>query len=104
MQSHGIRLKLRWLAMGLALVNLAPSLSGAQTPQSGIQATAATLALPAGVAYDSAGNLYLADLNNQIIREVNLAGIAITVAGTGERVFQETVGQRQVPCSTHPRA
>jgi sugar lactone lactonase YvrE len=87
MQSLRIRLKLRWLAMGLALAGLSPSLSGAQTPQSGIQATAATLALPAGVAYDSAGNLYLADLNNHIIREVNIAGIAITVAGTGEQGF-----------------
>jgi sugar lactone lactonase YvrE len=87
MQPHGIRLKLRWLAMGLALATLSPCLSGAQAPQSGIQATAASLAHPAGVAFDSAGNLYLADLNNHIIREVNIAGIAITVAGTGEQGF-----------------
>jgi DNA-binding beta-propeller fold protein YncE len=53
----------------------------------GIQATAASLAHPAGVVFDSAGNLYLADLNNHIIREVNIAGIAITVAGTGEQGF-----------------
>ena len=87
MQSHGIRWKLRWLAMGLALATLSPCLSGAQSPQSGIQATAASLSHPAGVAFDSAGNLYLADLNNHIIREVNIAGIAITVAGTGEQGF-----------------
>jgi sugar lactone lactonase YvrE len=73
--------------MGLALVNLSPSLAGAQAPQSGIQATAASLALPAGIAFDSAGNLYLADLNHHVIREVNIAGIATTVAGTGEQGF-----------------
>lgn len=70
MQSHRTGLKFGWLAAGLALVNLSPSLTGAQTPQSGIQATAASLALPAGIAFDSAGNLYLADLNHHIIREV----------------------------------
>ena len=86
MHFFGIRLKLRWLAIGLALVNV-PCLCGAQAPQSGIQATAASLALPAGVAFDSVGNLYLADLNNHIIREVNIAGISITVAGTGEQGF-----------------
>jgi sugar lactone lactonase YvrE len=87
MQSHRTGWKLGWLAVGLALVNLSPSLAGAQTPQSGIQATAASLALPAGIAFDSAGNLYLADLNHHIIREVNIAGIATTVAGTGEQGF-----------------
>jgi sugar lactone lactonase YvrE len=87
MQSHGFRLKLRWLAMGLALATVSPCLSGAQAPPNGIQATAASLAHPAGVAFDSAGNLYLADLNNHMIREVNIAGIAITVAGTGEQGF-----------------
>jgi DNA-binding beta-propeller fold protein YncE len=71
--------------MGLALVNLSPALAGAQAPQSGIQATAASLALPAGIAFDSAGNLYLADLNHHLIREVNIAGIATTVAGTGDQ-------------------
>ena len=62
-------------------------------------ATAASLAHPAGVAFDSAGNLYLADLNNHIIREVNIAGIAITVAGTGEQGFQEMAEQPLAPFS-----
>jgi sugar lactone lactonase YvrE len=87
MQSHGTGLKLGWLAVGLALVNLSPTLAGAQAPPNGIQATAASLALPAGIAFDSAGNLYVADLNHNIIREVNIAGIATIVAGTGEQGF-----------------
>jgi sugar lactone lactonase YvrE len=87
MQSHGIRLKLRWLAMELVLVSLSSLMAAAQTPPSGIQATAASLALPAQIAYDSAGNLYIADMNNHIVRKMNLAGIVTTVAGTGEQGF-----------------
>jgi hypothetical protein len=71
--------------MGLVFVNLSPSPADAQTPPSGIQATATSLALPAGIAFDSGGNLYLADLNHHLVREVNIAGIATTVAGTGDQ-------------------
>ncbi|MDE1175681.1 MAG: Ig-like domain repeat protein [Edaphobacter sp.] len=52
-----------------------------------VQATAAPLAAPAQVAYDTAGNLYIADLNDNIIRKVDLAGMVTTVAGTGEQGF-----------------
>ena len=38
---------------------------------------------PAGIAIDSSGNLYFADLNNQRIRKVTAAGIISTVAGGG---------------------
>jgi hypothetical protein len=49
-----------------------------------IQATAATLNSPRGVALDSAGNLYIADSGNNRIREINLStGIIITIAGNG---------------------
>jgi sugar lactone lactonase YvrE len=46
-------------------------------------ATAATLADPAAVAYDTHGNLYLADANNHVIREISTSGIITTIAGTG---------------------
>jgi hypothetical protein len=48
----------------------------------GISATAAALNSPWGLATDAAGDLYIADLNNNRIRKVN-AGIITTVAGTG---------------------
>jgi sugar lactone lactonase YvrE len=60
----------------------------AQTaPPNNVQATAASLAAPAQIAYDTVGNLYIADLNDNVIRKVDLAGIITTVAGTGEQGF-----------------
>ncbi len=47
-------------------------------------AAAAQLALPEGVAVDSAGNFYIADTRNHRIRRVDAAGVITTVAGTGE--------------------
>lgn len=47
-------------------------------------ATAAELHNPLGVTVDGAGNVYIADTNNQVIREVAKAtGSITTVAGTG---------------------
>ncbi|MEO6983451.1 MAG: Ig-like domain repeat protein [Edaphobacter sp.] len=54
---------------------------------SNVQATAAPLAAPAQVAYDASGNLYIADLNDNVIRKVSVVGIVTTVAGTGEQGF-----------------
>ncbi len=49
-------------------------------------ATSASLNLPSGVAVDAAGNLYIADTDNQRIRKVS-GGIITTVAGNGLRGF-----------------
>src|SRR5213594_3256688 len=48
-----------------------------------IAATSAELYYPAGVAVDSAGNLYNVDYANQRIRKVNTSGTITTVAGNG---------------------
>ena len=45
-------------------------------------ATAATLFLPSGVAVDAAGNLYIADAGNSVVRRVTPAGLITTIAGT----------------------
>ncbi len=47
-------------------------------------ATSAQLKNPLGVAVDAAGNLYIADSNNEAVRKVDVHGIITTVAGDGK--------------------
>ena len=44
--------------------------------------TAATFQQPFGVAVDTAGNVYVADSSNQLIRKISPAGDVTTLAGT----------------------
>ncbi|MFH1743457.1 MAG: NHL repeat-containing protein [bacterium] len=46
-------------------------------------ATAALLLKPSGIDIDKAGNLYIVDQFNSVVRKVNTSGIITTVAGTG---------------------
>ncbi len=46
-------------------------------------ATAARMNIPAGVAVDKAGNVYIADQGNARIRKVSTSNIITTIAGTG---------------------
>lgn len=46
-------------------------------------ATSAKLNGPTDVAFDAAGNLYIADRDNNVVRKVNSSGIISTVAGIG---------------------
>ncbi|MBZ5538692.1 MAG: hypothetical protein LAO31_22320 [Acidobacteriia bacterium] len=50
-------------------------------------ATSAQLYSPGGLAVDAGGNLFIAEVNNDRIREVTVAGVIITVAGNGTRGF-----------------
>ena len=49
----------------------------------GGQATSAELNTPSGVAFDSSGDLFIADTGNKVIREVNTSGVISTFAGNG---------------------
>jgi len=46
-------------------------------------ATKACLALPEGIAFDNAGNMYIMDTENYRVRKVNTSGIISTFAGNG---------------------
>jgi sugar lactone lactonase YvrE len=59
----------------------------------GGQATVANLNNPNGVAFDAAGNMYIADQNNARIRMVNTAGIIITIAGDSTGGYSGDGGQ-----------
>jgi trimeric autotransporter adhesin len=51
------------------------------------RATAAQLNLPSGVAVDPAGNVYISDFGNNVVRRVSTAGIITTFAGNGRLGF-----------------
>ena len=56
-------------------------------------ATAANLYWPSGLAIDGMGNMFIADLNNNVIRMVNSAGIISTYAGNGTGAYSGDGGQ-----------
>src|SRR6267154_5187000 len=57
--------------------NGAPGYSGDGGP-----AVNASLSFPEGIAFDSAGNLLIADSSNFVIRKVDTAGVITTLSGT----------------------
>jgi len=50
-------------------------------------AAAAKLFNPSGLAIDKAGNLYIADISNHVVRKVSKSGIITTYAGNGSSGF-----------------
>lgn len=55
-------------------------------------ATQASLHLPAGVVFDSKGNLYIADRSNNRVRMVGTNGVIKTVAGNGDDGYRGDAG------------
>ncbi|MGI8785709.1 MAG: IPT/TIG domain-containing protein [Acidobacteriota bacterium] len=69
----------------------------AGTGQSGFSgdngpATQATLSSPASVTADTAGNLFIADSNNDRVRKIDAGGVITTLAGDGRRAFGDDGG------------
>jgi len=86
--------------VGMAITDLTPANSGGEVPatvpgtvitlagsgtngsNNGI-GTAASFGSPAGVAVDGSGNVYAADLTNNMIRKITADGVVSTLAGSG---------------------
>ncbi len=58
----------------------------------GLSADHASLNSPQGIALDAAGNLYIADAMNHVIRRVDAGGIINTIAGNGSYGFSGNGG------------
>ena len=66
------------------------------------QATTANLNQDGGVAVDAAGNIYIADSQNNRIRKVNTSGVITTIAGTGAANFSGDGGQATAAKLNYP--
>lgn len=53
----------------------------------GVEATTVPLFAPRQLVFDAAGNLYIADAGDNLIREVSLTGVIVTMAGSGQEGF-----------------
>jgi sugar lactone lactonase YvrE len=78
--------RVREVAASTGFINTVAGNGIATFSGDGGPATSASLSGPIGVAVDSSGNLFIADTNNQRIREV-AAGVINTVAGNGIATF-----------------
>jgi hypothetical protein len=78
-------------AHGQAILSVTPTATASTVAGTGTvgytgdkgAATGATFSSPGAVAYDAKGDLFIADTNNNVIREVSAAGVVTTVAGNG---------------------
>jgi sugar lactone lactonase YvrE len=76
------------------------TVAGTGTPSffgDGGQATLANLNNPSNVVFDAAGNYYISDQQNDVIRKVNIAGIVTTIAG--EATKQGYIGDGKLATS-----
>ena len=62
------------------------------------------LVLPSGIAYDTAGNLFIADARRNQVFEVMLSGVIAIVAGTGEQGFAGDAGAATLALLSGPQA
>jgi uncharacterized protein (TIGR03437 family) len=62
----------------------------------------AALAVPVATAFDSAGNLYIADSGNEVVRRVTPQGVISTYAGNGRAGFSGDGGRASVASLRFP--
>jgi sugar lactone lactonase YvrE len=96
--------RVRKVALGTGIITSVAGTGVSDFSGDGGPATAATLAGPEGLAIDSAGNLFIADSDNNCIRKVAVdTGIITTVAGTTEWGFGGDGGPATAATLAYPQ-
>ena len=94
--------RIRKVAPGGTITTVAGNGVGGYSGDGG-PATAASLAYPAGVVVDAAGNLYIADHDNARIRKVTPGGTITTVAGNGVHGYSGDGGPATAASLSYPK-
>jgi trimeric autotransporter adhesin len=95
--------RIRKVAAGSGIISTVAGNGIAGFSGDGGPATAASLSDPSGVAFDAAGNLYIADNSNNRIRKVEAgSGIISTVSGNGTAAFLGDGGPATAAELDHP--
>lgn len=68
----------------------------------GMPATSAQLHSPASTVSDPAGNLYICEFDNSVVRKISTSGIASTIAGTGSIGYSGDGGQATAAAIKNP--
>lgn len=80
---------IRKISSAGVVTTLAGSGSAGRTDGTG---SAASFKFPSGLGADSAGNVYVADTDNQVIRKISTAGVVTTIGGTGSLGSADGIG------------
>jgi sugar lactone lactonase YvrE len=96
--------RVRRVAAGTGIITTVAGNGVAGFSGDGGAATSASLSGPQGLALDEAGNLFIADSNNNRVRKVAVAtGVVSSVAGNGVAGFSGDFGAATSTSLSHPR-
>jgi sugar lactone lactonase YvrE len=94
--------RIREMTPGGIIATVAGTGAASYTGDGG-SASAATLSGPAGIVFDSAGNLYIADSGNNVIRKVAPDGTISTFAGSGAAAYSGDGGPASLASMKAPQ-
>jgi sugar lactone lactonase YvrE len=89
---HPLRTRIVPFRIALPLLLFVLSLSSLPAQTTSVSALTIPLVLPSAIVFDSAGNLYVAETGNHVVRKVDTNGNLTTIAGTGTQGFSGDTG------------